>query len=272
MNKSEIDKINNRIKYIINQYSIRIFNQINANNKGNYDFVNVGLLSLYMKSRDLIKSALFHRNKNDYYSANILIRTVFENPLIFIRLYDEQFLQLFFEIKKHSKHNSDLSDSGILRLMKQRYLFCQRNKLLSEQNLKKLDNYISNGKLKAAIKIIDFEISNISESRNHFAKINPNITKQDLDERYKNMCEYTHFGLLKIGQYKHHLEKVDFSNKTFSYDFEFDKETTANILLSFENLIYAIEHICKSKIDYNKNLFDKIYNLFEKNRTKYKSL
>ncbi|MCK5176935.1 MAG: hypothetical protein KAQ92_04375 [Candidatus Aenigmarchaeota archaeon] len=268
MSKNELDKINNRIKYIINQYSIKIFSQINANNKGNYDFINVGLMSLYMKSRDLIKSALFHRNKNNYYSANILIRTVFENPLIFIRLYDEQSLELFFKIKKYSKNNSRLSDNELLELMK----ICKQSKLLSDKTLNKLENHILKKKIEAAIKIINFEISDISKSRKHFAKINKKISKQDLDDRYKNMCEYTHFGLLKIGQYKHHLQKVNFSNNDFSYDYDFDKETIANIILSLENLIFATEHICKNKVNYDKKMFDKIYYLFDKNRAKYKSL
>ena len=80
--RKELDRIANRIKRTINGKYDLIFSQINTDNIGNKDVVNVGLLSLFVVSRDIINNSINSRNKNDYYSANILIRKVFENSLI----------------------------------------------------------------------------------------------------------------------------------------------------------------------------------------------
>lgn len=231
--------ISNRINRIINIYSQPLILQINSNNKGNQDYINVGLLSLFIVGRDLIKNSIRSLGKNDYYSSNILIRKVFENSLVFIRLYDNSKLEEYFQLCKDLKPNN-------VNLFNKDEIRCKKCKFR--------------------------DLSNIDESRKHFANINSKINKQDLDSRYKLMCEYTHFNLLKIGQYKHHLQSFDLKKiDTWSYDFEFHKETLGNIMLAFENLIYSIEHVCKSKSGYDKNLFDKIYSLIKKNRKNYEN-
>ena len=73
-------------------------------------------LSLFIVSNDLIHNAIFHRNKNDYYSANILIRKVYENPFVLNRLYGKNKILDFFE----NKLSKDLTNvnSAICRFCK----------------------------------------------------------------------------------------------------------------------------------------------------------
>src|SRR3989339_1358338 len=231
--RKELDRIANRIKRTINGKYDLIFSQINTDNIGNKDVVNVGLLSLFVVSRDIINNSINSRNKNDYYSANILIRKVFENSLIYIRLHDIQKLGDYFQLC------NEVKSENIIKFDK------------STQKTKK-DSF--------------FNLSNIKESRNHFVKINSNVAQEIIDKKYSRLCEFTHFNLLQIGQYKHHLKQFQIDKKNiWSYDSEFDKETIGHIMLSVENLIFAIEHSCKNKKKYDKKIFDKLYKLIEKN-------
>lgn len=237
--KDDLNNIAERINDIFRKNTEPIILQININNKGNRDYNNVGLLSLFVVSRDLFKNSIKSLKKCDYYTTNILIRKVFENSLVFIRLYDNNKLKEYFQLCEDLKSNDSSFDKDTQK--------CKNCKFR--------------------------DLANIAESRKHFAKINQNISKQNLDLRYKVMCEYTHFNRIKIGQYKHHLKNFNMKKiDVWSYDLKTHNETLVNIILAFENLIFAVEHVCKSKNGYNKKLFDNIYQLVEKNRNEYKNV
>lgn len=233
--KNIYDQICKRTLRTFNNYYDIIFSEINENIKSKNDLDFIFLSSLFVISYDIIKNSINLRNKNDYYSSNILILKIYENVPVYYKIDKEQ---NFEEFKRLSKIINDKDK------------FWQYSSEEQEEYQKKFNDI-------SGIKSAIFSFGKLLNYNKNERKI--------LYAKYEILCCYKHLNLLKIGQYKHYSGSLNLGLKgAKTYDLETDKETINHIIHSFDYLMRLINYKCP-----NNSFFKKIKILVDRNSEDY---